>query len=134
MPKIIQETGKRKSAVARVTLKPGTGVIRINSVPIERVEPELARQKLQEIFLVVPDPKLAQVNIDVNVKGGGIMGQIDASRIAISKAINRYLNKKKITKAFREYDKSMLSGDKRRTEPKKWGGTKARARVQKSYR
>jgi small subunit ribosomal protein S9 len=134
MPRIIQETGKRKTSVARATLRPGTGVIRINGTPIERYEPALARMKLQEIFLVVQDPKLATVNISVNVSGGGSMSQVDASRIAISRAINKFLNKKKVTKAIKEYDKSMLSGDKRRTEPKKWGGRKARARVQKSYR
>ncbi|MCP4760436.1 MAG: 30S ribosomal protein S9 [archaeon] len=134
MPKIIQETGKRKTSVARATLKPGEGIIRINGVPIERIEPALARMKLQEIFLIVTDPKLAKVNINVNVNGGGIMGQIDASRIAISRAINKFLNKKRVTKAIKDYDRSMLSGDSRRTEAKKWGGRKARARVQKSYR
>jgi len=79
VPKIVQETGKRKTSVARATLKPGTGVIRINSVPIERIEPALARMKLQEIFLIVKDPKLSQININVNVSGGGKMGQIDAA-------------------------------------------------------
>jgi small subunit ribosomal protein S9 len=134
VPKIVQETGKRKTSVARATLKAGTGVIRINSVPIERIEPALARMKLQEIFLIVKDPKLSQININVNVTGGGKMGQIDAARIAISRAVNKYLNKKKVTKAIKVYDKSMLSGDKRRVESKKWGGRKARARTQKSYR
>lgn len=134
MPKILQETGKRKSSIARATLRPGTGVVRINSVPIERVEPDLARMKLQEIFLIIQDPKLADVNISVNVNGGGIMGQVDAARIAISRIVNKYLNKKRVTRAIREYDKSMLSGDKRRIEPKKWGGPKARSRTQKSYR
>ncbi|MHA1821892.1 MAG: 30S ribosomal protein S9 [Promethearchaeota archaeon] len=134
MPKILQETGKRKSSIARAVLKPGNGTVRINGIPIERIQPDLARMKLEEIFLIIQDPKLAKINIYVNVRGGGVMGQIDASRIAISRLINKYLNKKRVTKAIKEYDKSMLSGDKRRTEPKKWGGTKARARVQKSYR
>jgi len=101
MPKAIQETGKRKTSVARATLRPGTGVIRINGIPIERYEPALARMKLQEIFLIIQDPKLATVNISVNVSGGGNMSQVDASRIAISRAINKFLNKKKVTRAIR---------------------------------
>ena len=50
--KVLQETGKRKTAVARATLKPGSGLIRINSIPIERVQPEIAQMKLKEIFKV----------------------------------------------------------------------------------
>lgn len=132
--KVLQETGKRKRAVARATLKPGTGLVRINSVPIERVQPEFSQMKLKEIFLIIKDPKLKDVNINVRVYGGGVNGQVNASRMAITRIINKYLSKKRITKAIRTYDKSMLSGDKRRIEPKKWGGPKARARVQKSYR
>jgi len=132
--KVLQETGKRKTAVARATLKPGTGLVRINSVPIERIRPEIAQMKLKEIFLIIKDPKLRDVNINVRVYGGGKNGQINAARMAITRIINKYLSKKRVTKAIRSYDKSMLSGDKRRTEPKKWGGRKARARVQKSYR
>ena len=134
MPKILQETGKRKRAVARATLKPGSGIVKINGVPIEQIEPELAQMKLKEIFLIIQDSKLSTIDISVNVSGGGIMGQIDASRIAISKIINKYLKKKRVTKAIKQYDRSMLAGDKRRVEKKKWGGPKARARVQKSYR
>jgi len=134
MPKIIQETGRRKSAIARATLKPGTGIIRINGIPIERITPEIARMKLQEIFLIIPDAKLAQINIYIRTNGGGFMGQCEASRIAISRAVNKYLNKKKVTASIRNYDKSMLSGDKRRIEPKKWDRLKARKKPQKSYR
>jgi small subunit ribosomal protein S9 len=132
--KVLQETGKRKTAVARATLKPGTGLVRINSIPIERIQPQIAQMKLKEIFLIIKDPKLKDVNINVRVYGGGTNGQTDAARMAITRIINKYLGKKRVTKAIRIYDKSMLSGDKRRTEPKKWGGPKARSRVQKSYR
>jgi len=128
------EVGKRKTSIARATLKPGNGVVRINGFPIERIEPELARMKLKEIFLIIKDPKLAEVNIRVRVKGGGIISQVDAARIAITKAINKYLGKKRLTKSIIKYDRSLLSGDSRRTEPKKWGGRKARKRRQKSYR
>jgi len=132
--KVIQETGKRKTAIARATLKPGTGLVRINSVPIERMQPEIAQMKLKEIFLIIRDPKLKDVNINVRVYGGGVNGQVNAARMAITRIINKYLGKKRVTKAIIQYDRSMLSGDKRRIEPKKWGGPKARKRVQKSYR
>lgn len=135
MPKPIQETGKRKSAIARATLStPGTGIIRINGYPIERIQNEFVKMKLKEIFLIIHDPKLETIDIDVNVQGGGLTGQVDASRMAITKAINKFLGKKRVTKSIKDYDRSMLSGDSRRIEPKKWGGTKARKRVQKSYR
>jgi small subunit ribosomal protein S9 len=134
MPKNIQETGKRKSAIARATLSPGTGIIRINGIPIERIQNEFVQMKLKEVFLIVHDPKLNTINIDVNVNGGGLTGQVDASRMAITKSINKFLGKKRVTKSIKEYDRSMLSGDSRRIEPKKWGGPKARKRVQKSYR
>ncbi len=48
--KALQETGKRKTAVARATLKPGTGLIRINSVPIERVQPEISSNEIERDF------------------------------------------------------------------------------------
>jgi len=134
MTKPIIETGKRKKAIARATLVPGKGIIRINGVPIEQIEPYLARMKLKEVFLLIRDPKLTEINIKVDVVGGGVIGQADAARIAITKAINKYLGKKKITRIITQYDRSLLSGDSRRTEPKKWGGTKARKRTQKSYR
>ena len=62
------------------------------------------------------------------------MGQTEAVRIALSRAIYKFLKTKTIERKFREYDESLLSGDSRRTEPKKFGGKKARSRRQKSFR
>jgi len=132
--KIIQTSGKRKRAIARATVRPGTGVIRINGVPIEKLTPELAKMKIEELLIIVHDEKLKTVNIDVKVKGGGNLGQIDAARIALSRAITQFLKKKTVIKNIKAYDRSMLSGDSRQVERKKWGGRKARARFQKSYR
>lgn len=132
--KYIQTTGKRKEAVARATLRPGTGVIRINSVPVEKVQPWLANMKIQELLNIVEDEKIKTINIDVQVQGGGQIGQIEAARIALSRAITKFLNKKRTVKAIRTYDRSMLSGDSRTVESKHWGGRKARRRFQKSYR
>ena len=132
--KIIQTSGKRKCAIARATLKNGTGVIRINGVPVNKVQPDLARMKIEELLIVASDEKLASVNIDIEVKGGGQLGQIDAARIALSRAITEFLGKKKVVKSIKDYDRSMLSGDSRQVERKHWGGRKARKRFQKSYR
>ncbi|MFW9771442.1 MAG: 30S ribosomal protein S9 [Promethearchaeota archaeon] len=133
--KIIQSSGKRKSAIARAVLKfPAKGQIKINNVPLESYEPVIARLRIQEVLKVIEHPKVDKCDIHVEVKGGGKMGQTDATRIAIAKAINKFINTKAIEKAFREYDESLLSGDSRRIEPKHFGGTKARKRRQKSFR
>jgi small subunit ribosomal protein S9 len=132
--KPIQTSGKRKSAVARATLHQGTGIIRINGVPIPKIQPRLARLKIEELLIIAEDEKLKTVNIDVKTQGGGVLGQIDAARIALTRGILKFLNKKRIIKAIRVYDKAMISGDKRRIEPKHWGGKKARKRTQKSFR
>lgn len=133
--KVVQASGKRKRAIARVVLKhPSKGQIKINSVPLHLYEPEIARMRIQEVLEIVNHPKIEKCDITVRVKGGGIMGQTDAVRIAIAKSIQKFLGTKKIERTFREYDDSLLSGDSRRTEPKKFGGRKARARRQKSFR
>ena len=133
--KVVQASGKRKSAIARAVLKhPSKGQIKINRVPLHLYEPEIARLRIQEVLEIVNHPKLEKCEINVRVKGGGIMGQTGAVRIAIAKAIQKFIGTKTIERTFREYDDSLLSGDSRRTEPKKFGGRKARARRQKSFR
>ena len=113
---------------------PAKGQIKINNVPLEKYEPDIARMRIQEVFEVIDHPKIEKCDISISVKGGGKMGQTDAVRIAIAKSLNKFIGTKTIEKSFREYDESLLSGDSRRTEPKHFGGTKARARRQKSFR
>jgi small subunit ribosomal protein S9 len=133
--KVIQASGKRKAAIARAILKhPAKGQIKINNVPLNLYEPEIARLRIQEVLEIITHPKLEKCDINIKVKGGGIMGQTDAVRMAIAKSINKFIGTKTIEKSFREYDDSLLSGDSRRTEPKKFGGKKARSRRQKSFR
>ena len=60
-----------------------------------------------------------QVDISVNVAGGGISGQANAVRTAISKALIKYSKDKKLKEAMLYYDKSLLVSDARRTEPHK---------------
>jgi ribosomal protein S9 len=84
-PKVFNESGKRKSAIARATVKKGKGRIRINKHPLEIHEPDLARLKITEPLLIAED-RTKNLDIDVNVSGGGVMGQADAARTAIARA------------------------------------------------
>jgi small subunit ribosomal protein S9 len=76
-----------------------------------------------------------QLDIDIKVSGGGYMGQAEAARMAIAKGLWEW-NKKSshLKRVFTEYDRTLLAGDSRRKEPKKFGGPGARAKDQKSYR
>jgi small subunit ribosomal protein S9 len=75
-----------------------------------------------------------KVDIDVNVGGGGFMGQAEAARIAIGKALLEFSGDAKLQEKFFDYDRSIIKGDHRRKETKKYGGKGARAKKQKSYR
>ena len=133
MANVINTSGKRKTAVARAVVKEGTGKVRINSVPVEAWVPELAKLKIMEPLTMVPE-KAAKVDIDVEVSGGGVMGQADATRTAIAKAIVEYYGDENLEKALKQYDRSMLISDVRRKLPKKPLGRGARKKRQKSYR
>ena len=133
--KIIQSSGKRKTAIARAVLKhPAKGRIRINNVPLEIYEPEIERMRIKEVLEIINNPKIENCDIDIKVQGGGISGQTDAVRFAIARALSKFLGTKKVENILRDYDDALLSGDERRTEPKKFGGKTARARRQKSFR
>jgi len=131
--KIINSSGKKKTAIARATLKDGKGRVRINKMPLEIYEPRLARLKIMDAVLIAD--KLAQgLDIDVTVNGGGIMGQADAVRTAIAKGIVEWTGDTGLKEAYSEYDRNLLVSDHRQKEKKKFGGPGARAKFQKSYR
>jgi small subunit ribosomal protein S9 len=132
--RILLASGKRKTAIARATVRSGKGRIRINNIPLEIYEPRIARDKIMEPLLQVDEETSQQVDIDVNVSGGGFMGQAEASRMAIARALLRWTKSARLKTAFTDYDRSMIAGDPRRKESKKFGGPSARARDQKSYR
>jgi len=133
MAKVINTSGKRKTAVARAVCQDGTGKLRINSVPIEAFQPELAKLKVMEPMTLLGD-KAAKVDIDVSVSGGGVMGQAEACRTAIAKSIVEYYGDEDLEKAVKQYDRSLLISDIRRKLPKKPLGRGARKKRQKSYR
>ncbi len=132
--KIIVVSGKRKTAVARATIRSGRGRIRINNVPLEIYEPRIARLKMMEPLLHIGEDILKQIDINTKVTGGGFMGQAEAVRMAIARGILRWTKSKHLQSIFTEYDRTMIAGDPRQKEPKKFGGRGARAKRQKSYR
>ncbi|WP_129113337.1 30S ribosomal protein S9 [Halegenticoccus tardaugens] len=131
---VTNTSGKKKTAVARATVRDGEGRIRINSQPVELVEPELSRLKMLEPFRIAGDDLRDRIDVDVRVDGGGFSGQADAARTAIARGLVQHLNDAELRDAYMEFDRSLLVNDVRQSEPKKWGGPGARARYQKSYR
>lgn len=130
--KTIHYSGTRKSAVARATLMQGTGKVTVNGVPLDVLEPKLARMRLREPVLLAGEAA-EKVDIQVTVHGGGFMGQSEAARIAVAKVLVG--SQKKLQDVFLKYDRHMLVADVRRKETRKPNSHgKARAKRQKSYR
>lgn len=127
-------SGKRKRAVAKATIKEGSGKVTINKFPYEILQ-EFHKLSLREpIELtkgVLGDFKF---DISVNAKGGGQESQIEAARLAIGKALVKFTKSPELRKAFLNYDRGLLVADVRRKEPYKPGDSKARAKRQKSFR
>jgi len=131
--KVVNTSGKRKTAVARATVQKGTGLVRINKIPAELLQPEVARWKILEPIKIA-DEHVSKLNIDVDVRGGGIMSQANAVRTAIATGILEFTGDPSLKIAFLDHDRSLLVSDSRRKEPKKPLGRGARRKRQKSYR
>jgi small subunit ribosomal protein S9 len=132
--KVLLTSGKRKTAVARATVRTGKGRVRVNNVPVEICEPTIARDKILEPLRLAGDNVWKQLDIDIRTSGGGFMGQADAARTAVARALLRWTKSSHLQTLFAEYDRTLIAGDHRRREPKKFGGPGARAKDQKSYR
>lgn len=126
----IQNTsGRRKTSVARVYLKPGKGNILVNDKDYKVYFPTLVHQyRVTQPLLVTEN--LSTFDINVNVTGGGITGQADAVKLAISKALCEH------NQELRAQLKplGLLTRDSRMVERKKPGQKKARKRFQFSKR
>ena len=134
MTKVILTSARRKTAVARAVIREGKGRVRINGIPLEIYQPELARWKIMEPLLLAGEEIVSKVDIDVNVRGGGIMGQASAARTAIARALVEWTQSQELKELFLKYDRHLLVEDPRQAEPKKPRGRSARAKRQKSYR
>ncbi len=126
---LVQATGRRKSSVARVRLREGTGRITINERSLEVFFPTIAQR-----IRVLEPLRLAEVegryDVDATVHGGGTTGQTDALRLGIARALVE------LTPELRPELKSngLLTRDARRVERKKYGLRKARRAPQYTKR
>jgi small subunit ribosomal protein S9 len=132
--KVLVVSGKRKTATARAVVKQGVGKIRINLTPVEIYEPNIAREKIMEPLLQAGGDIWKQLDIDVQTSGGGFMGQAEAARMAVANSLLKWTKSTHLRTVFSEYDRTMIVGDSRAKETKKFGGAGARAKEQKSYR
>ena len=136
--KIVLTKGRKKTSMARVRIKKGVKSIKINGRPLEIYETELAKKVIEEPFMlaerVLGEKALDELDFDINVKGGGIMGQAYACRTAIGKALLEWTGSEDLRKMFVEYDRTLIIDDVRLKEPKKYLKKGARARPIKSYR
>lgn len=134
MDKLIQTSGKRKRAVARATVRPGKGRVRLNGELLSLVKPEIAQLRLQEPLILAGDVA-GKVDIDIITMGGGWSGQIESARLAVARALLEYTKDEKLEKKYLTYDRSLLVADTRYKEKKKPNThSNARAKRQKSYR
>ena len=130
--KVVHQSGKRKTAVARATLTPGAGIVRVNSRLLSTLPDNIFRAKIEEPLLLAGDVA-KRVNVTVNVYGGGSNSQAEAVRLAIAKALAQF--DKKLRSIYLDYDRAFTVADVRRKETHKPNcHGKARAKRQKSYR
>ena len=125
----ISTVGRRKTSVARVILKPGSGVIVINKLPFEKYFPqEIYRANITKPFSVTETA--GKYDVAVTVEGGGSSGQAGAVRLGIARALLEANDE------FRGLLRShaLLTRDPRMVERKKYGQKKARKRFQFSKR
>ena len=147
MNKVDLYPGQRKTSRATATISKGNGKVRINNIPAEVIEPEVAREVVLVPIHLIGELR-NKIDLSVKVHGGGFMGQAFATAVAISRALtgegkggkdpkDHPLSKsirEDIRRKITEYDRHFLAGDPRQTESKKFGGPSARRRKQKSYR
>ncbi|MFA5883529.1 MAG: 30S ribosomal protein S9 [Acidimicrobiia bacterium] len=130
MPKpLIQTTGRRKEAVARVRLRPGTGLVVINGRPIESYFTIAShRQAATEALRITQTADV--YDVDANIDGGGVSGQAGALRLGIARALVSLDDelRPQLKKA------GLLTRDSREKERRKYGLKKARKAPQYSKR
>ncbi|HUO03720.1 MAG TPA: 30S ribosomal protein S9 [Candidatus Binataceae bacterium] len=125
----IWTTGRRKSAVARVRMLPGSGAIKINERTLEDYFPrDTSRMRIMEPFEVTETKD--KYDVMVSVSGGGVSAQADAVRLGISRALLAVVETARPT--LRKG--GMLTRDPREVERKKYGRHKARKQPQYSKR
>jgi small subunit ribosomal protein S9 len=136
--KIVLEKGKRKTAIARVRIKKGSGAMTVNDTPLAFYGSQFARSEIL-VPVGIAHGVLGKdfektLDIDVKVEGGGWMGQAEAVKTALGKGLVKWTESDELKQAFNGYDRTLLVDDVRRKESKKPLGRGARKKRQKSYR
>ena len=130
MPKpLVQSTGRRKAAVARVRLRPGGGTITINKRPIEDYFPSATHRMIITEPLRLLD-KSETYDVDATMNGGGTSGQAGAMRLGIARALAEVEPDARVPLKRAGF----LTRDAREKESKKYGLKKARKAPQYSKR
>ncbi|NND72116.1 MAG: 30S ribosomal protein S9 [Rhodothermales bacterium] len=124
-----QAIGRRKTSVARVYLRPGSGKVVVNKRPIEDYFPQEIRRIQINVPFAVTETE-GQFDVVVNARGGGLTGQAEATRLGIARALLLFNEEFRIP--LRAAD--VLTRDPRMVERKKYGQPKARKRFQFSKR
>jgi len=122
-------TGRRKTSVARVFLRPGTGEFQVNGRPFEKYFVTQAQRTVAKQPLATTET-IANFNVIANVSGGGVNGQAGAVKLGVARALMIFnIELRKKLKA-----EGMVSRDSRGKERKKYGQKGARKRFQYSKR
>jgi small subunit ribosomal protein S9 len=136
----VTTSGKRKTSIARAVVKKGKGRVRVNGQPLHIMEPTLARRKaLEPVQIADAMDRLSDVDVLVDVHGGGQMGQVDAIRTAIARGLVKWNggaegDDEELRDEYIRFDRTLLVNDPRRKEAKHQMGRGARKKWQKSYR
>ena len=125
----VQSVGRRKTSVARVLMRPGQGSVRVNGKPIEEYFTLARHRSLIEAPLEATEC-VGAYDLHVRVRGGGITGQAEATRLGVARALVNFDEDRR--KTLRDH--GMLTRDSRIVERKKPGRPKARKRFQFSKR
>ena len=126
---VINAVGRRKTSVARIYLQPGKGQISVNKRTVEEYFPSEILQTIVNQPLESVEAK-GKFDIRINVDGGGVKGQAEAIRLAISRALCEVdIEHRPVLKK-----EGFLTRDPRMVERKKYGRRKARRRFQFSKR
>jgi small subunit ribosomal protein S9 len=126
---LVQTTGRRKGAVARVRLRPGTGTITINTRDVASYFPSKAHQMVLSEPLRITSTDEAY-DVEATLHGGGVSGQAGALRLGIARALVEIDPEMRTTLKRAGF----LSRDQREKESKKYGLKKARKAPQYSKR
>ena len=130
MPKpLVQSTGRRKAAVARVRLRPGNGAVTVNRRPLDEYFPSATHR------MIITEPlrlveKAESYDVDTTIDGGGISGQAGALRLGIARALAELDPEVRVPLKRAGF----LTRDAREKESKKYGLKKARKAPQYSKR